>query len=70
MAAQPRIPPVRVVSGVDQPYRLRARLADAARPLGPAAQQVLAFAVGFWPLWMVGLLLFGLMWAFAMNGSP
>jgi hypothetical protein len=66
---RPSLPPVRVVSGVDQPP-VRARLRGASRSLRPAAEAVLVVVVGFWPLWAMGLFGLGLTWAFALGASP
>jgi nitrate reductase NapE component len=64
------IPPVRVVSGVDQHQALRARMRGAAQSMRPAVQEVLRVVIGFWPLWAVGLFGFGVIWAFALGASP
>ena len=70
MPVKLELPPVRVVSGVDQAYTLRARLRDAARSMQPSVQEALAVAVGLWPLWLLGLFAFGLIWGFALASSP
>lgn len=66
----PGLPAVRVVKGVDRHRPLRVRLRGPARSIRRAARDALAVMIGVWPLWLLGLFAFGLIWAFALGASP
>jgi hypothetical protein len=67
---RPVLPPVRVVSGVDQRRPLGARLRGRARSMRPAVGAAMGVVVGLWPLWVIALFAFGLTWVFALAASP
>jgi hypothetical protein len=49
---------------------LREHLAELIDPLRPGLQTLAVHIVGLWPIWVVGVLAFCLLWVAALQGSP
>jgi hypothetical protein len=68
-----QIPSVRVVGGLEEHPSAPVRwfLHKAGRTLRrPGVHESLAFAIGMWPLWVLGGAGMGLVWFLAMTQSP